>query len=138
MAAADDRINCALPDAVERRAVKDPAKVEIFKKDVVFSTEPQSRKRMVPEDIDQILSRSAPRITVASPSAPSSSHCLQQRALIPNHIIIIIIIRRHYGSNRCWTLVPQRLEPRWNLIVGQKLSQSGYVCCFLFECLGTR
>ena len=27
--------------------------------------------------------------------------------------------RSHFGSSRCWTSAPKRLEPRWNLIVGQ-------------------
>ena len=48
----------------------------------------------------------------------------------PMLIIIIIMtmtdIRGHFGSSRCWTLAPQRLEPRWNLIVGQSCATSGY------------
>ena len=43
--------------------------------------------------------------------------------------IIIIIIRCHCGSSRCWAAGAKVESHR-----GSELCQSGYVCCFFFEC----
>ena len=33
--------------------------------------------------------------------------------------LFVSLVRSHFGSSRCWTSVPQRLEPRWSSHPGQ-------------------
>ena len=71
----------------------------------------------------------------------SATDCLQTSHAITDNvgrtkkkIIIIIIIRSHFGSSRCWTSAPQRLEPKWSSHLGQscaKVVTSRFPCCLL-------